>query len=85
MKIETYKVEIPDYALSYLINDDSSGIDEAEIKLIDEFMQEYYDEAKKVKGSVIIDVIDEEGSFNAFPEFGLACNTFSCNIHIIYR
>jgi hypothetical protein len=84
MKIETYKNEIPGYALSYLINGDHSGIDDADIKNTDEFMKEFYDYADEINGHVVVDVIDEEGSFNAFPAFGLACDTFKCNINILY-
>ena len=84
MKCKTFKVELPDYCLSYLVNGDSSGLRADEIINVDLFMDEYYDYAEELKGHVVIDVIDEEGSFNPFPEFGLACNTLACNINILY-
>ena len=84
MKIDTYENEIPDYALCYLINDDPSGLDDDEIKTIDNFMEEFYQEAERLGGHVVIDVIDWEGSFNPFPAFGLACNTLKCNSNILY-
>ena len=73
MKIDTYENEMPDYCLSYLVNADSSGLTDEDIYLTDDFMQEFYDLADKLGGNVVVDVIDEEGSFNAFPAFGLAC------------
>ena len=84
MKCITYENEMPDYCLSYLINDDASGIDDDDVKNTDDFMKEFYDYADELKGHVVVDVIDEEGSFNPFPAFGLACNTLKCNINILF-
>ena len=80
--IENYKVEIPTYALCYLVNDDASGLENNEIKAIDSYMQEYYDMAKKFNGHVIFSCGEGEGSFNHFPAFGLACETVECEILI---
>ena len=80
--IEDYKERIPDYALSYLVNNDSSGIDDADVKAIDAFMQWYYDKAKEVNGYVIFACGDGDGSFDSRPAFGLACNTVECEILI---
>ena len=80
--IESYTVEVPEYSLCYIINDDASGLNDEEVKNIDTFMQEYYDRASELKGHVIFSTTEEEGSFNPFPEFGLACNTVTCKILI---
>ena len=47
MKCDTYEEQIPDYSLSYLFNNDASGLEDNDIKAIDNFMQYYYDLAKK--------------------------------------
>jgi hypothetical protein len=44
--IASYTVYLPDYALSYLVNDDSSGIEEEDKKTIDSYMEFFYHEAK---------------------------------------
>ena len=51
--IESYKENIPDYALSYLVNNDASGLDDKEIETIDKYMSEFYDRATELKGFVI--------------------------------
>jgi hypothetical protein len=82
--LEDYEVEIPDYALSYLVNGDSSGLEKEDIETIDNYMQYYYDRAKELNGYVLFDIKDmnDEGGFNHNPEFGLACNTITCIILI---
>jgi hypothetical protein len=80
--IEDYEVRIPDYALSYLVNNDASGLEAGEQIMIDNFMQYFYDRAKELKGYVIFDTTEDEGSFVHFPAFGLACNAVKCVILI---
>ena len=80
--IESYTVEVPEYALCYIVNNDASGLNDEDIKNTDNFMEEYYDRASELKGHVIFSTTEEEGSFNPFPEFGLACNTVTCKILI---
>ena len=82
--LDEYVVEIPEYALSYLINSDASGLEDQEIKYIDQFMQSYYDEASDLHAHVILSPTKDEGSFNRFPVFGLACTTVPCKI-LIYQ
>ncbi len=87
-------LRVPDYALSYLINDDASGIDDSDIELIDNFMNQFYDEAKENDGSVIFstsEVIDDDGEvleyqepyFCSSPEFGLPCSVVDCTVLIV--
>ena len=78
-----YEVKLPDYSACYLINDDSSGIDESDKQAIDNYMQYYYDKADSVGGSVIIDCGEEESEFYWKPAFGLACNCFNAKIIIL--
>ena len=84
MKIKTYQENLPNYCLSYLINGDESGLNDEDIKNTDDFMQQFYDEASELNGSVVVDVKSDEYSFNPFPAFGLACDTYECNINILY-
>lgn len=81
--LESYKEEIPTYALSYIHNADASGLDYADIKAIDNFLQWYYDRAAELGGSVIIGYDnDDEGSFTHRPAFGLACDCIETEILI---
>ena len=81
--IGSYTVYLPDYALSYLVNDDSSGIEEEDKKTIDSYMEFFYHEAKINNGSVIIDTTSNESFFTWSPAFGLACNCFKASIIIL--
>lgn len=78
-----YDVNLPDYSVCYLINDDSSGLDQEDINTIDNYMQEFYQLADNNNGSVIIDCGDSEPSFTWNPAFGLACNCFDATITIL--
>jgi hypothetical protein len=87
MKIKSlYEEKIPDYALSYLINGDNSGITSEDIKVIDDYMEEFYNEAESCNGNVVIELTEdqEESYFTWSPAFGLACNVYDCNIAILY-
>lgn len=70
MKIkDTYEYQFPSYALPALINGDYDGLEDEDIKLLDNFL----------KANSHIDVwedkeIDQEPYFTHYPEFGLACN-----------
>jgi hypothetical protein len=83
--VNSYSVKLPDYSLSYLINGDESGISEEDKNIIDEYMQEFYDESESCNGDVIIglDDIDSEGYFTWSPSFGLACTVFDATILIV--
>jgi len=85
MKQITYDdIEMPEYALSYLVNDDPSGLDDCDIEAIDAYMDQFYEEAVKVKGNVVIGSIPEESSFTHWPAFGLPCNCYTISIYILY-
>jgi len=82
--VKTYTEEIPGYALSYLINNDASGLKDGDIKNIDGYMKPFYDEAKALGGYVVIDILNEDSGFTWDPAFGSACDCCECNINIIY-
>lgn len=70
MKIKNkYEYPFPSYALAALICGDYSGLENEDIKLLDNF----------IKANSHIDrwedkEIDQEPYFTPYPEFGLACN-----------
>lgn len=82
-KSEYSNLSIPEYALSYLVNRDNSGIDDDDKKVIDAYMSDYYAETNEVKGSLIFNVDGDEGYFTNYPEFGLPCNCYDCTILIL--
>lgn len=84
MTISEYtELAVPDYALSYLVNGDSSGIDDDDKKTIDEWYQQFIDEAQAVSGHIIFDASSEDSYFTWDPEFGLACECCNCTILIV--
>jgi hypothetical protein len=80
--LENYTEQIPVYAMGYLHNDDSSGLSDEEIKLIDDYFQQFYDRAKELDAHVIIGCPEGEGSFTHHPAFGLACDCIETEILI---
>ena len=76
-------IKLPDYSLSYLINGDSSGINEEDIALIDNWYKTYTDRLQSGESIVISLPEDEYPEFTWAPEFGLACNCFNCMITIL--
>jgi len=80
---DTFKEDIPDYSLPYLINADSSGLSPEDIIAIDDYMQNFYTIADEVNGFVVISTLEDESHFTWNPAFGLACNVITCNISIL--
>ncbi len=69
-------VNIPDYALCTLINDDSSGIDQEDLDNINEWEQSYSDYLP-----LTYNILEGESSFCSSPEFGLPCNCSEVEIY----
>jgi hypothetical protein len=78
-----YDCKIPAYALSYLINDDNSGLEKEDVETIDNYMQQYYDIAKEQHGNVVIAPCGNEAFFTWAPDFGLACEVEDTKILIL--
>ena len=75
---------IPSYALSYLINGDSSGLSYEDITIIDRWYKTWQEVANRVNGSIVISTTDEREFFTARPEFGgLACDCVECDILVL--
>jgi len=77
-------LRIPDYALSYLVNGDDSGLDEQDKKNIDSYMKNFYNVLNDEE-FIIFAVNQEckESYFTWHPAFGLACSVIDCTILIV--
>lgn len=78
MKIIDYVEDnIPEYALSYLVNGDASGIDDEDQANCDEWLKSITEKLQKQYPGLGVDLVisdNDEGSFRPYPAFGLACN-----------
>lgn len=85
MKTEYERIAaIPDYALSYLINGDDSGLPLEDKKIIDTWKLTYENMAKEANGYFEICMTDDiDSHFTWNPEFGLPCNVYDCHILIL--
>lgn len=79
------KINMPDYAMPYLINGDNSGLTEEDIQIIDRWFNRMQRIADNYESVVIIGMPEDgdEGSFCSDPEFGLACNCFEITITML--
>ena len=78
IELKMDQLMIPGWALCALVNGDDSGLEQADIQLIDEWEK---DLGKYTGGGYYtLNIIDEEPSFVAFPEFGLACDCYTCEV-----
>jgi hypothetical protein len=79
--IETYEAKLPSWAMSYIINNDASGLEDYEIRQVDEYLDRFYQ-----MGSVVVGYNEnEEPFFCSRPAFGLACDVLDCDINIYAR
>jgi hypothetical protein len=67
------ELDIPTYALTYLIYGDSSALENDEIKMIDK----WYKDLKVTH----IEVTDRENEFDTDPAFGEPCATTECKVY----
>lgn len=77
-------LKIPDYALSYLINGDSSGLEENDIHAIDLYMRDFYNMVGAGESLIFSTMEDDfHPEFCWRPAFGLACDVVDCTILIV--
>ena len=77
-------LNVPDYALFYLVNGDDSGIEPDDKAIVDAWYAEFEQKANAVNGHVIFSTeTDDEGYFSNSPEFGLPCTCYDCTIIIV--
>ncbi len=75
IRTEYHNLPFPNYALSYLINSDATGISDEDREATDRWAQPFYDEADACGGHVVFDANSERDSYlSPRPEFGLACD-----------
>lgn len=72
MKRDYYECEFPNWALSYLVNDDPSALSDEDKAGADAFLESV---AGKGHDTVSPHVTDDVNEFCAHPAFGLACDT----------
>jgi len=86
-----YDFQVPDFLLCALFNGDTSGLEDEDLKYLDEAEKCFNDLMKEQKGSSYILSIanNEDGTeqidpyFCTDPDFcNLACNVFDCQLHI---
>ena len=82
---EDTELNVPSYALSYLVNGDSSGIEQEDIDNIDNWYNWYVDKAKSLSKTACVIFLAGEGEadFSISPEFGLPCDVVECSILIV--
>lgn len=69
---EHWTVEkVPTWAIGYMVNGDPTGLEDDEIKEIDEWMGKYKACVVEPKG---------EPYFTHYPLFGKACEVYDCDI-----
>lgn len=82
MKIIDYiEDHCPDYALSYLVNGDASGIEDDDVANCDEWLKSLADKMARDYPGLDTDLVfddNAEPSFRRYPAFGLACNCVPC-------
>lgn len=74
-------VEMPDYALPYVINGDASGYEDEEIVLIDEAISSLNDETGIKWGGLVFDYDEDSLGFSMRPFFGLGSTTYTTKIY----
>lgn len=69
-----FEMEIPEWALCYLVNGDLTGLSDEDIKMVQDW--------EKNNHVYDVEALEEEGSFSWHPEFGKACNVVKCSVFI---
>ena len=74
MKIkDTYKCAIPAWALGYLINGETSGLDDEDPATAKKWEESW-------GRAITVSVMDETPYFSHSPEFGKACDVEDCEV-----
>ena len=72
MKFETHSCRIPTWALNYLVNADTEGLTEEDLKLVRAWEISW-------NGPISISTSGDP-YFSSCPEFGLACDVEDCEV-----
>lgn len=68
-----FKCNIPNWSIPYLVNGDSSGIEDDEVEMVDDWC--------KKNNVETVDPTDEQDGFTTDTEFGDACDCTVCFVH----
>ena len=71
---KVWKMEIPTWALCYLVNGDTDGLDDEEIEMVDDW-------CSRNNVEMVDPISDGSTSFSPHPEFGDACDVKECFVH----
>lgn len=77
-----YEFRVPNWALSYLVNGDSSGLTVEDVEMVDRWFAPFVKEAGDCKGIANFSP-GEDAGFAAHPAFGLACDCSHAVIQIL--
>jgi len=90
--ISRYEIaHMPTWSLSYLVNNDPSGLQDDEIAMVDKWQASFVPECEENDGIWLFDIDTEkegeewEGHFSHRPQFGLACDCVACVVLILKR
>lgn len=75
IEVEIYRCDIPNWAMSALVNGDYSGLSEEDCETVNKWVESW-------EGPIDISPTDEGDGFNPYPEFGLACDTTTCIVTV---
>lgn len=81
--VAEYSEDVPNWALSYIINGDASGLESDEVAMVDEWMEFFSDKAKELGGNVVYSTTDDTNDFCSHPAFGLGCDTTKTDVLIL--
>lgn len=76
MTFDTYEVKLPAWAVCYLLNGDSSGMEDDEVSMVDSWIEN----SPWSSVYAIYDIGEDEPSFTHYPAFGSACECYDCVI-----
>jgi hypothetical protein len=74
-------LNVPTWALGYLVNHDKQGLNAQEIAQIDSWVQSFLNEASIENARFLLSTEQDE-FFTKWPEFGLACTCVTGTVEI---
>lgn len=79
-KLKTTTIEgVPQWAVTYIVNRDGSGLDAEELKMVDDWLEDL-----RKSGIVLLCPIDgSENEFSPYPAFGLSSSTVDFKAKIL--
>ena len=78
--LKTRKIEkVPQWAVCYLVNDDDSGLEPDDKKMVDDFVENLACQGLRL----ICPIEGTESGFEPYPAFGLACDTVDWTAEVL--